>query len=101
VSAYTQNYLTQSQGDQIGRIFDDRVIVYIGHFLKIKQFFGLLFSTVKAMYVLILQKFGRATFWAILSQTHPVTLLRVRKNNYHLNEKGTHLDWIYESPFRP
>jgi hypothetical protein len=64
------------QGDQIGRIFAFRVSV----------FFGLLFENYRSSLKfghfsyngercgLILTKIGWATFWAIFSQTRPVTL---------------------------
>jgi hypothetical protein len=44
---------TDSQGDQIGRIFASWAIVHFGHFLKITEedhMFGLLISKEKVMY---------------------------------------------------
>jgi hypothetical protein len=65
------------QGDQIGRTFAYRLIVYFGQVKKKYR------SSQKSCadiihsysYVLISTNIGLATFWAIFSQTHLVTLL--------------------------
>jgi hypothetical protein len=44
---------------------------------EVAQNFGLLFSTFTLRHALILTKMVWATFWAILTQTHLVTLLRM------------------------
>jgi hypothetical protein len=48
---------------------------------EIAQFFGLLYSKVKATYQ-FRQKLGFAPYWAIFSQTHLVTLLTTRVSNH-------------------
>jgi hypothetical protein len=56
------------QGDQIGRILANWAIVFFGQFFvnyRSRPVLGLLFGAVKSMYVLIVTKMGRATFWAI------------------------------------
>jgi hypothetical protein len=72
--------IAQNQGDQIGRIFADWVIVFLGHFFfKLEmypQFLGY-FCTPKKQ-----QKFALATFRAIFSQTHLVTLPRMLPNPF-------------------
>jgi hypothetical protein len=71
-------FQTLWQSDQIGRIFASWAIVYLRHFLKITEeahIVGLLISTVKVICILALSKMCAASFWAIFSQTHLVTLL--------------------------
>jgi hypothetical protein len=51
------------QGDQIGRIFAYWEIVYVGHFLKIKEITHIL-GYFFPMYLLILKK-GFGCIWAI------------------------------------
>jgi hypothetical protein len=62
------------QGDQIWRIFAYCFlwIVFLKN-TKVVKTFRLLLYTAKS-YILILTKMGWATFWAIFSQTHLVTL---------------------------
>jgi hypothetical protein len=58
------------QGDQIGRIFAYRVIIFLGIIVKITkgaQNSGRLFSTEKVLYS-FWQKMGLATFWAIFQK---------------------------------
>jgi hypothetical protein len=58
----------------LGRLFK-----YFEHFFqdfRRRNIFGLLISTLKVMYS-FLQNMGRASFWAIFSQTNPVTLMRM------------------------
>jgi hypothetical protein len=60
------------QGDQIGRFFSNWAIVFFEQFFEnynSSLHFGILFSSDKELFW--------ATFWAIFSQTHPVTLTRV------------------------
>jgi hypothetical protein len=61
-----------SQGDQNRRIFDHWVTIYSGRYFQNFRS-SPLFSMVQVMYR-IWQKMGWATFWAIFSQAHPVTL---------------------------
>jgi hypothetical protein len=64
------------QGDQIGRIFAFLRMIFFGQFFKnyrSRPNFWLLFSALKITHV-FLAKMGWATVWAILSQTHLVTL---------------------------
>jgi hypothetical protein len=47
-----QQYIHIEQGDQIGRFFAHKVIVYLGQFIensKIGNILGLLFFTIKAL----------------------------------------------------
>jgi glucose uptake protein GlcU len=46
--------------------------------IELAQIFGLLFPTYQVKYLFTRQKMGLATFWATFSQTHLVTLLRVK-----------------------
>jgi hypothetical protein len=64
------------QGDQIGRIFTQWAIVYFGLLLitEVALNFGQLFWY-SNNFVLKVTKMSLATFWAIFSQTHLVTLL--------------------------
>jgi hypothetical protein len=67
------------QGDQIGRIFAYWAVYYFWQLFdnyRRNKKIGLLFTMEQATYVLILTKKGWATFWAIFSQTHLVTLVR-------------------------
>jgi hypothetical protein len=67
---------TGNQGDQIGRIFAYCVTVCFGQFFENKRnsrHFWNTFFTVK-MYSNFGEKMGWASFWAIFSQTHLVTL---------------------------
>jgi hypothetical protein len=65
------------QGDQIGRIFAHWAIVYFGQFFENDRrslnFLATFFHDEN--FVFSLTEIGCATFWAILSQTHLVTLL--------------------------
>jgi hypothetical protein len=73
-----------SQGDQIGRIFSHRLMVYFGQVFfkitKIAQIFEPLCSTYKIMNI-FLRKIDWATFLSNFSQTHPVTL-KLTKSNF-------------------
>jgi hypothetical protein len=70
----------QCQGVQIGRIFASWARVYLENVLESYlsgTYLGLLFSWDKQLSVNFDKKMGWATFWAILSQTHLVTLVNV------------------------
>jgi hypothetical protein len=77
-----------NQGDQIGRIFAQRAIGYYGQFFSENYRSGPHFLSTFSKsndYVLILTKMGWATFWAIFSQTHLVTLVVLLKWYLQLN----------------
>jgi hypothetical protein len=65
-----------SQGYQIGRIFayilGECLLWAFLKITKVAQIIVIFFSTQRV--ARILTKMGWATFWAIFSQTHPVTL---------------------------
>jgi hypothetical protein len=65
-----------SASDRIGRIFADWTSVYFGElFLKLQKKPTLLYYFLRSkIYVVMLTKMCWATFWAIFSQTHLVTL---------------------------
>jgi hypothetical protein len=70
-------YVAFYQGDHIWRIFAHCAGAFFGqffriHFTKVAHIFGLLYYTVKVLIYLI--KITWATFWAIFSKTHQVTL---------------------------
>jgi hypothetical protein len=71
--------LVCDQGDQIGRIFTHWAIVYFGWFYRNYRsrphFLGI-------DYVFMLPKFGRATFWAIFSQTRLVALSAMASRHF-------------------
>jgi hypothetical protein len=87
----------------MGRIFALWAVVYFGQFLKYyrnSSHFRATFSKVKNMY-LFWQKKVRATFWAIFSQTHLVTLNGTEKMrdsrsccNYHQSVKKQDPDFF-------
>jgi hypothetical protein len=74
------------QGDQMRRIFAQCAIVYFGQLFKnytcSPKVWAALFQRID--YVLISTKMDGATFWAIFSQAHLVTLFFIPKkhNNY-------------------
>jgi hypothetical protein len=65
-----------SQGDQIGRIFAQWAIVYIGQFLKnyrsSAKFWASFFLSIDYVFIFT-KKMGWAASWAKFSQTHLVT----------------------------
>jgi hypothetical protein len=64
------------QSDQIGRIFSHWVIVYFGNFFKNPAFLPILLAIFPRLRICIdfEEAWVWATFWATLSQAHPVTL---------------------------
>jgi hypothetical protein len=69
--------LCRKQGDQIGRIFASSAIVYFGQSFEncpSSAHLGFLFPRLKLCNDFDKKKHW-ATFWAILSQTHLVTLI--------------------------
>jgi hypothetical protein len=73
-------------------------IVYFGHFFKITELahiLGQLFPHGKS-YVLFWQKISLATFWAIFSQTHLVTLALVSVLRESPNFYFTKVGWKLE-----
>jgi hypothetical protein len=79
-------FVTRKQGDKIGRFFEQRVNVYFGQFLfsEVAQNFGLCLFFLGNLDYIVLTKVGWATFWAIFSQTHLVTLLERPQNKHTL-----------------
>jgi hypothetical protein len=69
--------VVENQGDQIGRIFAFWAIIWLQNTLSYRSrpMFGGTFFHGK-INVSVLTKIGWATFWAICTQTNPVTLLR-------------------------
>jgi hypothetical protein len=61
-----------SQGDQIWRVFAYRTIVVSGQIMCLKMIIQ------EQLFVNFDKKWDRTKFWAIFSQTHPVTLISAR-----------------------
>jgi hypothetical protein len=66
------------QGDQLGRIFNQWVIVYFGQWFEnyktIAHFWATFFHATYHLCINFDKKIGWATFWAIFSQNNPGTL---------------------------
>jgi hypothetical protein len=76
---YNAGVLVENQVNQIGRILPNwRLFTYWNRNRSSPHFCAILFLSLD--YVLILAKMGCDTFWAILSQTHLVTLLKIPKS---------------------
>jgi hypothetical protein len=98
-------YVPTYQGDQIGRIFAQLVIVLLGQFYKnyrsSPKFWATFFLSMYKLCSNFDKKNGWATFWATFSQTPLVTLLpfwckSLLRGKYYLSQ-GSHFSccWLH------
>jgi hypothetical protein len=94
LQAWKATYMFRHQGDKIGRIFLSWASVRFSKSTEVAKIIGRLFPMVKPVHQFC-QRAGLTSFWAIFSQTYPVTLIQHEKQlpfeNLHFNNANKEL----------